>query len=93
LIYNVRRYQDGAKEKAKERVYELRTEGNENLDKAAQLLRFYTDDTIPQLMPFHEVQAKAFRILEAQKIDFVADHLTKAVKYENTDDKPSLKSL
>ena len=30
LIYNVRRYQDGAKEKAKERVYELRAEGNED---------------------------------------------------------------
>jgi hypothetical protein len=84
LIYNVRRYQDGAKEKAKERVYELRTEGNENLDKAAQLLRLYTDDAIPQLMPFHEVQAKAFSILEAHKIDFVADHLTKAVKFDET---------
>ena len=84
LIYNVRRYEDGAKEKAKERVYELRTEANENLDKAAQLLRLYNDDAIPQLMPFHEVRAKAFSILEAQKIDFVADHLTKAVKYDET---------
>jgi TnpA family transposase len=84
LIYNVRRYQDGAKEKAKERVYELRTEGNENLDKAAQLLRLYTDNAIPQLTPFHEVQAKAFSILEAHKIDFVADHLTKAVKFDET---------
>jgi hypothetical protein len=84
LIYNARRYQDGAKEKAKERVYELRTEGNENLDKAAQLLRLYTDDAIPQLTPFHEVQAKAFSILEAHKIDFVADHLTKAVTFDET---------
>jgi len=84
LIYNVRRHQDGTKEKAKERVYELRTEGNENLDKAAQLLRLYIDDAIPQLTPFHEVQAKAFSILEAHKIDFVADHLTKAVKFDET---------
>ena len=64
LIYYVRQYQDGAKKAAKERVYQLRTEGNEDLDKAAQLLKFFTDDGIPRLMPFHEVQAKAFRILD-----------------------------
>ena len=84
LIYHVRHYQDGARTAAKERVYELRKEGNENLDKAAQLLRLYNDEMIPELMPFHEVRVKAFSILEAHKIDFVADHLTKEVKFDET---------
>ena len=83
-IYNVRRYQDSAKEAAKERVYELRTEGNEDLDKAAQVLKLFTDDAIPQQAPFHEVQAIAFSILDSHKIDFVADHLTKTVKFDET---------
>jgi hypothetical protein len=81
-IYNVRRYRDGAKEAAKDRVYELRTEGNKDLDKAAQVLKLFTDDGIPQQTSFHEVQAKAFSILEAHKIDFVADHLTRTVTFD-----------
>ncbi len=84
LIYNVRRYRDGAKEAAKDQVYELRTEGNEDLDKAAQVLKLFTDDGIPQQTPFHEVQVKAFSILASHKIDFVADHLTKTVKFDET---------
>ncbi len=35
LIYHVRQYQDSAKEAAKERVYQLHTEGNEDIEKAA----------------------------------------------------------
>jgi hypothetical protein len=44
LISNVRHYHDGAKDAAKERVYHLRTEGNEDVDKAAQVLKLFTDD-------------------------------------------------
>ena len=82
LIYHVRQYQDGAKEAAKERVYQLHTEGNEALEKAAHVLRLFTDDSIPQQTPFHAIQAKAFSILAAPKIDFVADHLTKTVTFD-----------
>jgi len=84
LIYNVRQYQDGAKKAAKERVYELHRESNEDLDKAAQVLKLFTDERIPHQTPFEEVQAKAFSILEAHKIDFVADHLTKAITCDET---------
>ena len=84
LIYHVRQYQDGAKEAAKERVYHLHTEANEDVEKAAQVLRLFTDDSLPQQTPFHAVQAKAFNILAAYKIDFIADHLTKAVTFDET---------
>ena len=84
LIYHVRQYQDGAKEAAKERVYQLHTEGNEDIEKAAHVLRLFTDDGIPQQTPFQAVQAKAFSILAPHKIDFVADHLTKAVTFDET---------
>ena len=84
LIYNVRQYHDRAKKAAKENVYELQRESNEDLDKAAQVLKIFTDERIPHQTPFAEVQAKAFGILEARKIDFVADHLTKTVKFDET---------
>jgi TnpA family transposase len=84
LMYNVRQYHDGAKKAAKERVYELQKENNEDLDKAAQVLKLFTDERIPHHTPFEEVQAKAFSILEARKINCVADHLTKAVKFDET---------
>ena len=84
LIYSVRHYHDAAKETAKERVYHLRTEGNEDVAKAAQVLKLFTDDGIPQQTPFHEVQTRAFSLLAAPKIDVVADHLTKAITFDET---------
>ena len=84
LLYNVRQYHDGAKNAAKERVYELQRESNEDLEKAAQVLKLFTDERIPHHIPFEEVQATAFSILEAPKIDFVADHLTKTITFDET---------
>jgi len=84
LIHHVRQYDDAANEVAKERVYQHRTEGNENLDKAGQLLKLFTDDTIAQQTPFHRVRARAFSILQRDQIDFVADHITREVKFDET---------
>src|SRR5712691_5569930 len=84
LIHHVRRYHEAAKTVAKDRVYASRSEGNEALDRAGQVLRLFTDDGIPQQSPFHEVRAKAFSILERDKIDFVADHITTKVKFDET---------
>lgn len=55
LIYNVRRYNDLAKAAAKERVYEQRTESNRNLQKAGQVLKLFTDDSIAENTPFQNV--------------------------------------
>ena len=84
LIHHVRRYQEAAKTVAKDRMYESRSEGNEDLDRAGQVLKLFTDDGIPQQTPFHQVRAKAFSILERDKIDFVADHITTTVKFDET---------
>ena len=75
MIHHVRRSTDAAKNAAKERVDEYRTEGNENLHKAGHVLKLFTDDRIAESTPFQEVRAQAFAILERQQIDVVADHL------------------
>ncbi len=84
LIHHVRRYGDEAKETAKDRVYESRMEGNENLVKASQLLKFFTDDTIAECTPFLEVRARAFDILDRHEIDVVAEHLTTKARFDET---------
>jgi hypothetical protein len=84
LIHHVRRYHEAAKTVAKERVYASRSEGNEDLDRAGQVLRLFTDDGIPQQTPFHHVRAKAFSILERDKIDCVADHITTKMTFDET---------
>ena len=84
LIHHVRRDPEAAKTVAKERVYASRSEGNEALDRAGQVLRLFTDDGLPQQTPFHAVRAKACSMLERDKIDFVADHITTKVKCDAT---------
>lgn len=75
---------DATKGAAKERVYEYRIEGNQNLQKAGQVLKLFTDDSIAKTASFQEVQAKAFEILERQKLDFVAEHIVSQAKFDET---------
>jgi len=82
LIHYVRRYADEAKAAAKARVYELSIESNQNLQKAGQVLKLFTDDSIASDTPFHQIQAKAFGILERQKLSFIADHIATELKFD-----------
>jgi len=84
LIHRVRRYTDEAKEAAKDRVYEHRVAHNEDVQQAGAVLKLFTDDRIAQSTPFQDVQAQAFALLERQKIDFVAEHLTKHARFDET---------
>ncbi len=84
LIYNVRKYTGEARSAAKERVYERRIEGNQNLQRAGQVLRLFTDSSIAENTPFYQVQAKAFRILERQKLDFMANHIATNARFDET---------
>jgi TnpA family transposase len=84
LRYNVKRYVDATKDAAKERVYEYRMEGNQNLQKAGQVLKLFTDDSIPQDTSFQAVQARAFEILDRQKLDFVAEHIVSQAQFDET---------
>ena len=84
LIQRVRRYGDEAKTAAKERVYAFRIETNQNLQKAGQVLKLFTDDRIEQNTPFQVLQATAFDILDRQKLAFVADHIVSDARFDET---------
>jgi TnpA family transposase len=82
LIYNVRRYREEAKTAAKDRIYDLRVENNQNLKKAGQILKFFTGDQIDEEMPFEQVQRQAFAILDRPTLDFVADHIATTAYFD-----------
>lgn len=84
LRYNMKRYVDATKDAAKERVYEYRIENNQNLEKAGQVLKLFTDDSIAEDATFQTVQAKAFEILDRQKLDFVAEHIVSQAQFDET---------
>ena len=84
FLHNVKQFEGLAKEDAKERVYEYRTESNKDLPKAAQILRLFTNETIPPEMPFQQIQAKAFKILKQKKIDQVAKYLVNETAFDET---------
>jgi TnpA family transposase len=82
LIYKVRQYSDEAKTAAKEKVYQFLSENKEDLQKAGQVLKLFTSDTIARQTPFQEVQAQAFTILTRDKLKFVAEHMTTDAKFD-----------
>ena len=82
LIHKVKQYVEESKAAAKERVYEYRIEENQNLQKAGQILKFFTTDDIAETTPFREVQDKAFEILDRQKLAFVAEHIVTEATFD-----------
>ena len=77
LIYQVRQYNETARQVAKERVAAYRAEQSGNVAKAGRVLRLFTDETIPAETPFGDVRAMAFRIVERQEMNQLADTLVK----------------
>lgn len=84
LSYHVKRYVEAMKGAAKEQVYAYRIEGNQNLQKAGQVLKLFTDDSIAKSASFQEIQTRAFEILERQKLDFIAEHIVSQAKFDET---------
>jgi TnpA family transposase len=82
LIHNDRRYTDQAKSAAKERVYSFQIERNQNLQKAGQVLKLFTDGSIGEDTPFQAVQTRAFAILERQKLERIADHIATNIRFD-----------
>lgn len=82
FIYNVRRFMDDAKATAKEQVYECYTESNQNMKKAGQVLKLFTDESIPTHTPFQEIRDRAFAILERQKLVAIADQIVTNTKFD-----------
>ena len=77
LIYQVRQYNETARQVAKERVAAYRAEQAGNFAKAGRVLRLFTDETIPAETPFGDVQAMAFKIVKRQEMSRLADTLVK----------------
>ena len=65
-------------------LYESIIESNQDLQKAGTVLKIFTDDSIAGNTPFYQVQEKAFGILERQKLDSIADHITKNARFDET---------
>jgi TnpA family transposase len=84
LLHHVRQYTDEAKEAAEARVAAYRLEGNQNLHKAGQVLKLFTDSHIAAHTPFAEVQATAFGILPRPQLDFVAEHIATDARFDET---------
>jgi TnpA family transposase len=84
LISRVRNYNDAAKISAKEQLQECHVEINENLQKAGQVLKLMTDESIAADTPFKTFQSNAFGILPRQKLITVADRMAKAVSFDET---------
>lgn len=84
LIHHVRQYTDAAQEAAKDRVYTSRIAGNDNLHKAGQVLKLFTDERIAAQTPFQDVQAQAFGILEREQLDSVADQIATRGRFDET---------
>jgi len=80
----VRHYSDEAKSVAKERLYECFVEINENLQKAGQVLKLLTDESIAPDTPFQAIQSNVFGILPRQKLMAVADQMAKTVSFDET---------
>jgi hypothetical protein len=80
----VRHYNDEAKSVAKERLYECHLEINENFQKAGQVLKLLTDDSIKLDTPFQTVQSNIFEIIPRQKLIVVAERMAKIVSFDET---------
>ncbi|MFT9598937.1 Tn3 family transposase [Mesobacillus sp.] len=84
FIYNVRRFKDEAKLAAKEQVYDCYTESNQNMKKAGQVLKLFTDDSIPPHTPFQDIQDKVFAILDRNNLEILADQIVTNIKFDET---------
>jgi len=72
---------DEAKSSAKDQVYEHYTQNHQNMKKAGEVLKLLTDDSIAADTPFHDIQKKAFSILERQKLSSLANQIIKNTKW------------
>jgi TnpA family transposase len=69
LLYRVRLYTDQAKEFGMQKLASINLTTNQNISKAANVLRLLTDEQIPSETPFGIVRQKAFKILGKAEIE------------------------
>ncbi len=83
FIHLVNEYVDEAKAAAKEQVYAQRIMRNHDLPKAGQVLQLFLTDHAPDTS-FETVQARAFAILERERLADVADYIATEASFDET---------
>ena len=84
FIYNIRNYIGEAKVVAKEKIYEINIENNQNIKKAGKILEIFLDDSIHLNTPFESIQKMAFNILEKDKLKEITNKIIKNAKPNET---------
>ena len=76
FIYHINSYKREAKEDGKDKVYNHKTESNQYGEEISRILGFFTDDSLVDDLPFGEVRAKAFGIVEKEKFPLLQHSTT-----------------
>ena len=84
LLHHVRKHSDEAKAAAKELVYNVKVATNADLQKAGKVLKLFTDDDVAGSVPFEEVRKKAFAVINAAELEFVAQYLATRAGFDET---------
>ena len=76
FLYHVRQFQEEARTEAKTGLLEAYQAADQDREKAGQILKLFTSDTLAADMPFQQVQNAAFAILERDKLSDIADQIS-----------------
>ncbi len=83
FIHHVNHFHDEAKTTAKVQAAEERMDSNQDMPKAGLVLKLFTVNQPPET-PFSAVQAKAFAILEPQRLTRVAEYIAHEATIDET---------
>ena len=67
---------------AKDMVYEYKTESNETLRKSGRIFAFFTDKSVPDIIPFGNVRKNAFAIVPRDKFPMLSRYVSNTVPDE-----------
>ena len=84
LFTTSERFKDEAKLTAKEQVYECYTESNQNMKKAGQVLKLFTDDSIPPTHPFRIFRIEPLLFWNVKTWRSIADQIVTNTKFDET---------
>lgn len=76
FLYHVRQFQEEARTEAKTGLLEAYQATDQDREKAGQVLKLFTSDTLAADMPFQQVRNAAFAILERDKLSEIADQIS-----------------
>ena len=82
LLHHVRKHGDDARDAARELVYNFRVATNADMTKGGHVLKLFTDEGIAGSLPFAEVRQKAFAMLDAARLNAVAEYLATKAQFD-----------